>query len=235
MNDIQLSNRLLMVAKYIPRHAILADIGSDHAYLPCYAITNGLALRAIAGEINDGPYQAALNQVKRFRLTEKISVRKGDGLSILSPNEATCVTIAGLGGSLIKTILEEGKEKLTKVERLILQPNIHAIEIRKWLYENNWELIDENILEEDGKIYEILVAEKGVPLRPYEGISFHSGLLMGPFLIKEKNLTFRKKWEHELQHWEQVLNQLNEAKETDKLIQKKKEVKEIISNIKEVL
>lgn len=235
MKDIQLSNRLLTVANYIPPYSVLADIGSDHAYLPCYAILNHLAKKAIAGEINDGPYQAAFNQVARLGLLSKISVRKGDGLSVLKKNEATCITIAGMGGTLIKKILEEGKEKLSKVERLILQPNIYAIEIRKWLYENGWELIDEKILEEDGHIYEVLVAEKGVPSRSYEGVSLESAILMGPFLIKERNETFLKKWEHELYHWEQVLKQLNEAKETDGLIKKKSEIHHMISCIKEVM
>ncbi|MDQ0161315.1 tRNA (adenine(22)-N(1))-methyltransferase [Aeribacillus alveayuensis] len=235
MKDIQLSNRLLTVANYIPPHSVLADIGSDHAYLPCYAILNYLAKKAIAGEINDGPYQAAFNQVARLGLLSKISVRKGDGLSVLKKNEATCITIAGMGGTLIKKILEEGKEKLSKVERLILQPNIYAIEIRKWLYENGWELIDEKILEEDCHIYEVLVAEKGVPSRSYKGVSLESAFLMGPFLIKERNETFLKKWEHELYHWEQVLKQLNEAKETDVLIKKKSEIHHMISCIREVM
>ncbi|WP_243290586.1 tRNA (adenine(22)-N(1))-methyltransferase TrmK [Bacillus sp. FJAT-47783] len=235
MNEIQLSKRLRTVAKFIPKGAVVADIGSDHAYLPCYAILNGIAENAIAGEVNEGPYRSALLQVKRVNLTDKISVRKGDGLSVLGESEATCITIAGMGGTLIKTILEEGKEKLRHVSRLILQPNIHAIEIRKWLYVNGWELKHEEILEEDKKIYEVLVADKGDVHKPYEGLSLHTALLMGPFLMKEKSPVYMKKWTNEKAHWENVYHQLNRATETDELKKKKAEMKEILSYIKEGL
>ena len=73
-----------------------------------------------------------------------------------------------MGGTLIASILERGKNKLGKVERLILQPNVGSQNVRIWLMDNDWELKDEEILEEDGKIYEILIAETGEPLKPYE-------------------------------------------------------------------
>lgn len=233
MNEIQLSERLLTVASFIPKNSILADIGSDHAYLPSYAYLNGLCLKAIAGEVNEGPYQAACAQVKKLQLEDFIDVRKGNGLAVLHHHEATCVTIAGMGGTLIRTILDEGKEKLKSVKRLILQPNIHAVEIRKWLYENKWELINEVILEEDGKIYEVLVAEKGDPAKPYSGLRIETAMLMGPYLLKERNNVFVKKWTHELRHWENVYDQLEHAKETEQLKKKKEEVQSIIANIKE--
>lgn len=91
---------------------------------------------------------------------------------------------------MIAHILEAGKDKLTGKERLILQPNIHAVHIREWLYKEGYALIDEVILEEDGKCYEVLVAEAGDRDAAYDGISLSAGMLVGPFLAKEKMLSF---------------------------------------------
>ena len=115
MNSENLSKRLHTVASFIPKDSILADIGSDHAYLPCYAVHAGIVQKAIAGEVADGPWSSAHNQVLEEGFEQKISVRKGDGLDVLSPNEATCITIAGMGGTLISNILDRGTDMLDGV------------------------------------------------------------------------------------------------------------------------
>lgn len=119
---------------------------------------------------------------RKSGLSHVISVRKGDGLQVVAPNEVDCVTIAGMGGTLISNILENGKEKLEAVKRLILQPNVGAHIVRQWLLNNEWELIDERILEEDGQIYEVLVAERGDPYRPYTQL--HVELLLSSVFIE---------------------------------------------------
>ena len=223
MNVDKLSKRLERVTSYIPTGSVLADIGSDHAYLPCYAVKEGLVEKAIAGEVVEGPYQSALNQVKESELDAFISVRKGNGLEVLTPGEATAITICGMGGSLITSILENGKSKLSGKETLILQPNIGAQFIRKWLVAEGWQLKAEEIIEEDEKIYEILVAEKGESLTPYQGLTFEAAELMGPFLLKEKNEIFLKKWTLELKHWNKILKQI-ESSENERTQEKKEEI-----------
>ncbi|MEH7346783.1 tRNA (adenine(22)-N(1))-methyltransferase TrmK [Bacillus sp. JJ1532] len=234
MNTEKLSQRLEAVANYIPEGCRLADIGSDHAYLPCYAVKRGMIHFAVAGEVAEGPYQSAKSQVEAEGLNDKINVRKGNGLQVISVDEVDCITIAGMGGALITNILEEGKEKLGTVKRLILQPNISAITIRSWLNENGWVLITEEILEEDEKIYEILVAEKGDSKERRE-LDLQKELLFGPFLLKQKSVIFKKKWLGELKNWLRILAQLENAAATEETIEKKNELIEKIKMAEEVL
>ncbi|MEK6190680.1 MAG: class I SAM-dependent methyltransferase [Carnobacterium alterfunditum] len=112
MDESQLSLRLSRAASYVEPGDHLADIGSDHAYLPCALASKEKVAFAIAGEIVEGPFQAAQNQVKRLGLTEKISVRLGNGLEVISKeDEITAITICGMGGLLIAAILDSGLKK----------------------------------------------------------------------------------------------------------------------------
>lgn len=236
MNEFVLSDRLKTVVSEIPHGAKIADIGSDHAYLPCYAMLQGRITYAVAGEINEGPFLSAKSQVEKLNLSNKIKVRKGNGLEVVEQGEVDVITIAGMGGPLISEILEAGKSKLTDVNRLILQPNIGARNIRVWLMENGWELTKEHIIEEDKKIYEVLVAEKGDPLAPYKDKeNKESDLLLGPFLKKEKNEAFIKKWKHELIKWHKIIQQLEQASQNEETVEKKMALIAKIKMVEEVL
>ena len=152
MTKIRLSKRLLAVASHVEQGAIVADIGSDHAYLPSYLIQKGIIQKAVAGEVVNGPYETAKKSVYRHGVSDRITVRLADGLFAIEENDGIdTVTIAGMGGSLIATILEEGKKRLQHVKRLIVQPNLHAKAIRKWAVANNWKLVNEQILERGRK------------------------------------------------------------------------------------
>ncbi|MGR3765058.1 tRNA (adenine(22)-N(1))-methyltransferase [Rossellomorea sp. NS-SX7] len=235
MNIEQLSKRLETVVSYIPEGSKIADIGSDHAYLPCFAVRKGIAERAIAGEVVKGPYLSAEKQVKDACLQDKIEVRLGNGLEVIAPGEVDCITIAGMGGALISSILEDGKEKLTGVKRLILQPNVSAKSIRLWLLQNNWELTNEEIIEEDGKVYEILTADRGEPDRAYSKEEKQKELLLGPFLIQKRNEAFKKKWTQESAQWKNILANMEKAEQTDSLNERKTELMNKIQMVEEVL
>lgn len=234
MNESNLSKRLYFVAQQIPPGSKLADIGSDHAYLPCYALKAGIISSAVAGEVNEGPFQSAFEQVKKLNYQEQIFVRKGNGLEVISKGEVDVVTIAGMGGPLIASILEAGKEKLESVTRLVLQPNVAANQIRVWLENNGWVLINELILEEDGIIYEILTAEKHGD-NPYSEKDYQLELLLGPFLMKQKDRIFIKKWMNELIEWRKIVTQFEKAKPTVEVNRKKQELIERINKVEEVL
>jgi tRNA (adenine22-N1)-methyltransferase len=228
---IAISNRLKKVTTYIPEGSKIADIGSDHAYLPCYSVQKGIIQHAIAGEVNQGPYDSALSQVKALGLEEQIEVRLGDGLQVLTPNEVTVVVIAGMGGQLISNILNRGKNRLQGVERLVLQPNMGAKFIREWMLVNGWELINETILEEDEKIYEILVAEWSGNTSDLS----ESERLLGPFLMKDKNKTFQKKWIREKNNWERIVKQLEQAIPSEEITERKQDLLKKIEFVTEAI
>ncbi|MFG6121085.1 tRNA (adenine(22)-N(1))-methyltransferase [Thalassobacillus sp. B23F22_16] len=209
MNEKLLSRRLQVVASYLPRGAHFADIGSDHAYLPCYVCLKDPSAVAIAGELNDGPYQSAKKEVEANNLTDRISVRKGDGLSVLSSDEVEQIVIAGMGGTLITNILETGKSKLTRVSRLVVQPNVDAKSLRRWLADNGYRITAEEILEEAGHIYEVVVADKQ---SAGEQIKYtDKEIYFGPYLLKEKNDPFKRKWIEEKAKKEYVREEMNKA------------------------
>ena len=163
---INLNQRLLRVCSFL-KEGTLADIGSDHAYLPIYAIQNKICNSAIAGEVIKGPYKAALNNVAENNLGDSIEVRLGDGLAVINhDDEIDNITICGMGGPLIAKILKEGQEKLAHHPRLILQSNIQTQVLRNVLTSLNYEVINEVILEEKGHIYEIVVAEFNQSIMP---------------------------------------------------------------------
>lgn len=219
MNSNQLSKRLETVASFIYPAKTFADIGSDHAYLPCYAVKKGIVTRAIAGEIVEGPFQSAKRQVASEDLSAHIDIRKGSGLAVLEAGEVECITIAGMGGPLIASILKEGADKLKGVKKLVLQPNIAAHSVRTWLDSNGWVIEDEAILEEDGQVYEVISSVLGTGKKLTEKERY-----FGPHLMNSQNEAFRLKWQRELHQIEQVLVQLSDARDSEDIASKKKEM-----------
>lgn len=239
MDPLKLSKRLLRIAQYVPVGKKVADIGSDHALLPSYLVKNMISPFAIAGEVNEGPFLAAQRQISSIRLDEEVSVRKGDGLALIEANEINVITIAGMGGALISNILERGKEKLNTIERLILQPNVGSDLVRIWLDNHNWNIIAENILEEDNKIYEIIVAEprkdKLDPVYKSADKTKEELYRLGPNLWEEKSEVLLKKWVIELHKVEYILKQLNKSKnkaekkiKEKRLLEEKKWISEVV-------
>ena len=208
-----LSKRLMKIATYIPKSPILADIGSDHAYLPCYICLKDKEAKAIAGEVRIGPYERAVQTVRNYQLENKVEIRLGNGLEIISEKDQVCtVTIAGMGASLIEKILNEGKNKLKTVSRVILQPNTNSEKIREWVDNETYRIIDEAIIEENGQFYEIIVANKVDNCKNSLSIKER---LFGPILLEQKSDVFKRKWERERHKLTTVLNNVKNAKEPD--------------------
>lgn len=230
MNEQALSLRLERVGNFVPAHARLADIGSDHAYLPVALMLQKKIQYAIAGEVVQGPYESACKQVKKSKLADKITVRLANGLkAIEQSDQIDTVTICGMGGTLIRQILEEGQSQLTGRERLILQPNVGEATLRDWLIQHDYTIIAEEILEENQKIYEIIVAEKLAQAAKLTA----KEQMFGPYLMREVNPVFLKKWHRELNQRLKVKEQLAQSKNAHP--EKIAELNQQIAWIKEVV
>jgi len=153
--------RLLAVANMVKKSQTVADIGTDHAYIPVYLVLNELAENALAMDINKGPLKRADENILRFSLCDKIKTRLSDGLSELNDGEADTAILAGMGGILINNIIQKDKDRLKSLKSYILQPMTAIEETRKYLEKNGFLIVDEKLAKEDNKIYTVISAVPG--------------------------------------------------------------------------
>ena len=248
---MKLSRRLSALAEWVPQGARLADIGTDHALLPVFLAGSGRVTLAIAGDVNAGPVEAAKRQVKEAGLESIVSVRLGDGLAVVSPGEVDTVSIAGMGGSLMVRILDQGKARLEGVRTLILSPHVAEDQVRQWLIAHCYVIDKETLIEEDGVIYTIVRAVKTddeAEAKARNAALYDAGLLapalprlspslmreMGPLLLREPTEAFSRKWEQEILKRERVILQLQHA-EAPEAAEKAREWQQDVSEIREVL
>lgn len=184
--QINLGPRLRRVADFVPVGARLADIGSDHGYLAAWLLQTGNIECAIAGELNREPAERARQTARAADLHAQMLVREGAGLTVLEPGEVNAVVIAGMGGTTIVEILGSNPVVLPDLQRLVLQPNVAGAQVRYWLADNGWAIVDEALVAENDIIYEIIVAEPG-KMRPLSPLQAE----IGPVLLEKKPLLFR--------------------------------------------
>lgn len=156
---MRLNGRLKMIADQIPQCGILADIGTDHAFIPIYAVKNGLCEKALAADLRAGPLKMASNNIKKHGLSNRIETRLGDGLVPILLNECEVIVIAGMGGALIRDILAGSVEKSQMARVLLLQANTAVETLRRWLYENGFAIEQEHLALDAGKYY-VLIESK---------------------------------------------------------------------------
>ena len=158
---MELGARLKAIANQIGPYQSMADIGTDHAFLPVWLIQSGKIMAAVAGDVQTGPLEAAKRTVREAAIENKVAVRLGDGLRVVSPGEVEVAVIAGMGGSTISRILQSSPEVVKNLRRIVCQPMTGAASLREWLLTNGWIIVAEDLVQEDDRLYEIIVAEPG--------------------------------------------------------------------------
>lgn len=157
----QLSPRLAAVARRVPAGAVAADIGTDHARLPIYLVASGRCPRAIAVEAAPGPYSRARTHLRAARVEHLVDLRLADGLGGIEPGEAGALIIAGLGGTTMVDILNRRPEVAASIPLWIFQPASASHRIRRFCADNGWPIADEDLVEDRGRIYEVITAGPG--------------------------------------------------------------------------
>ncbi|KAB3538628.1 SAM-dependent methyltransferase [Alkaliphilus pronyensis] len=158
---VKLTPRLKKITELIPKGSIVADIGTDHGYIPSYLIEKNIAKKVIASDVNKKPLENARSNIKGYGLDKHIETRQGSGLQVLKPHEVDTVIIAGMGGLLISQLLEDSSKIAKTIENLILQPMQAQYDLRQYLVNNGYTIVEDILVKEDNKIYEILKAKKG--------------------------------------------------------------------------
>lgn len=155
---MQLSDRLNAVLNLVVPCDCVADVGCDHGFISIEMINRGIAGRVIAMDVRSGPLSRAQEHIEQSNLQKKIDTRLSDGVDKLKNNEASAVVIAGMGGNLVIHIISAGIGKISKMEQCILQPQSEIEKVRKFLRDNDFKIVAEDMILEDGKYYPMMRA-----------------------------------------------------------------------------
>lgn len=204
--------RLNTLAKMVDPGSRVADIGTDHAYLPIELVKNGKIDYAIASDVAEGPLENAKNDIAAAGLTEQIETRLGSGLeTVTHADQIDTVVIAGMGGKLMTDILDRAWSKDAQFKTLVLEPNIGEAGVRNWLMMHNYKIISEKLIAEAGHTYELIKAS----LTEEKHEMTEKEIFFGPFIVQEKNPVFYQKWEGQLVYYQRLLVNLNKARKKD--------------------
>lgn len=216
-----LSKRLQQVADTVRKSNIIADIGTDHAYIPIYLVKKGIAKGAVAADISVGSCKKAQLNINNNHLSNLINVRCGNGLEVIDNSEnIDTIIIAGMGGLMAISVLESNREIVNKAEQLVLQPQRDIDKVRKYIHSIGFKIINEYMLIDGDKFYNIIDAEKGT--EEYSEIEY----LFGKCLIESKSVILKEYVEIELNKLLKVLkNMKDNGKENDKAYERLNKLK----------
>lgn len=226
---MELSKRLQAVADLLSEGLCVADIGTDHGYIPIYLITSKKSSKVIAMDINEGPLLRAKEHIAEHGLEQHIETRLSDGVTALQAGECDAVIIAGMGGALAVKIMEAGEQLFRSLKEFVLQPQSELEKVRRYLCEQGYHIIAEDMVLEDGKFYPMMKV-----INAHTSCCNIMELRYGKFLLEQKHPILRHFLEKEVQIKGQILKQL-ECESGVHIEERKQELHTELSVIKEAL
>ncbi len=219
MRQVALSERLRTVAGMVTGGNRVCDVGCDHGFVPIYLVQQGISPGVLAMDLREGPLRAAREHVAAYGLEGQIETRLSDGLHNYKTGEADTLICAGMGGGLMMRILEAERDKTDSFQEMVLQPQSEIEKFRGFLRESGYRILDEEMLSEDGKFYQVIRAGRG---GSPEGRGVKEGDLCkledryGPVLLRKKTPVFLSFLEHEKAVYEEILVNLRAQGLTEK-------------------
>jgi tRNA (adenine22-N1)-methyltransferase len=227
---MELSIRLKTIASMVDKCNCIADIGTDHGYIPIELIKNNICIKAIASDINKGPVKKANMNITFEDLQEKIDCRLGSGLSTVKVGEVQGIIIAGMGGNLIRDIIEQGLNVFKKSDFAVLQPIQNPEVLREYIYKKGYDIVDEELCIDENKFYEIIkIQYNNNKAKKIDSIFYE----IGKSLIDKKHPLTSEFIKSKIINYNKILNNI---KEDTELAQKRKvDIKIKIQKLEELL
>lgn len=229
---MELSKRLKRIAEHVDKCESVADIGTDHGYIPIYLVKEGICKKAIASDINKGPIEKAKVNVAFEGVSNRVKCLLGPGLNPLKVGEVNGVILAGMGGNLTRDILLADMDKVKKYDFIILQPAQNPEVLREFLYKNDYEIIDEDLIKDEGRFYELFKVKYN---ENSEKLVFEDGLYyeVSPLLREKNHPLFKEFIEEKINRCETILSFIKEDTEAAK--KRKSDLEEKINKLKGML
>lgn len=231
---IKLSKRLLAAASLVTEGNILADVGTDHGYVPIYLLEQKKIPRAIAMDINKGPLQRAQEHIRLYEMGDYIETRLSDGVAALASQEADTILIAGMGGGLVMHILSEGAIVCHEAAELVLQPQSELERVRAFLAEEGYQILAEDMVLEDEKFYPMMrVTYTGSPKKQTEADRL--GYIYGGLLLEKKHPILKEYLMREQMLYQNLYVQLKKSPSTEKIKNRMAEVEQTLQDNRQAL
>ena len=226
---IKLSKRMKAVAGMVTSGGVLADVGTDHGYIPIALVQREKITGAIAMDINKGPLARAQENIASAQLGDYIQTRLSDGVAALGEGEADSILIAGMGGELVIHILSEGEKVCKAASELILQPQSDIRKVREYLRLHHYKIVDEDMICEDGKYYPMMrvvnveADEAWMKMNEQTRIACD---IYGPLLLRNGNPVLRRFLVRQHRQLTQILQTLQAQTASEKITTRIAEVSE---------
>ncbi|QLY78647.1 tRNA (adenine(22)-N(1))-methyltransferase [Clostridium intestinale] len=231
---MELSKRLMCIVNNMDNCESMIDVGTDHGYIPIYAVKNKICTRAIASDINRGPKEKAESNVRFEGISDKIQCRLGAGLSTVKLGEVEAAIIAGMGGNLIRDIIVQDIKKVQKFEYMILQPAQNAEILREFLYKGPFDILKEDLVIDENIFYEVFKVKynknKIDEVKVKEDSFYYE---LSTRLIEDKHPLIKDFIQNKLDRYKAILSFIKE--DTESAVRRKEEITNKINRLKELI